>query len=389
MSAPGAPPRRAGLRTAWVALGLAAVAAAAAQRVYALQRLGPDFDEPIYLQAGYRYAEMMAPGRAGEILHWEVNREHPPLQKLVFAAALRAAEAPEPDWSAVRIGGRLPEPLRPAFEAGRWPSAVAGTLQVALLAVVHPVAAWLVALEPYHAKYSAQVMLEAIPGLLALLAVLVLERALGRCARPGAAEGPPRLGLAAGAFALLGAAAAAKYPYGGVGLVAFAPFVVRAFPRRPLAWLGLVVASAVAFLALDPYLWPDPAGRLWETVRHHLAYSRSEHVVRSNLPWYQQAVWLLRAAPLEWHPGIFVTGLPAIVLLPLAALGAAPAWRARPVLAAWAAAATLLLVLWPTKWPQYLLVATPAYAVLAALALEAAARRAARLVSRRGARAAA
>jgi uncharacterized membrane protein YdfJ with MMPL/SSD domain len=65
-----------------------------------------------------------------------------------------------------------------------------------------------------------------------------------------------------------------------------------------------------------------------------------------------------------------------MILLPLAALGAWPAWRARPVFAAWAAAATLLLVVWPTKWPQYLLVATVPYAVLAAHALGAAGRRA-------------
>jgi hypothetical protein len=352
-------------RAARLGLVLLALALATWQRDRAVRLLPPDFDELDYLPSGFRYAERMAPGRWGEIPGVTKNSEHPPLVKLTYGVAVKAAGAPEPDWSALRVGSPIPDEARPAFTAGRWASAVPGIVQVGVAAVVHPLAGLLLAVEAYHAKYTAQAYLEGLPGLFFVLAVLLFERATrgarGRIARP---DPDPR--LAAGAFALLGAAAAGKYPFGAVGVLALSPLALLAFPRRPLVWLSLAAATLAAFVALDPYLWPDPVGRIWESAAYHFRYGQSEHVKRAGLPWDQQAVWLSEAAPTKWHAGVFPLGAVGVALLPLAAIGFLSTARRRPVWAVQAAVSAGFLLAWPTKWPQYLVLALVPLAVCAA-----------------------
>jgi 4-amino-4-deoxy-L-arabinose transferase-like glycosyltransferase len=60
-----------------------------------------------------------------------------------------------------------------------------------------------------------------------------------------------------------------------------------------------------------------------------------------------------------------------MLLLPAAALGVPYAARHRPVWLAWAAVALVCLLVWPTKWPQYTLLARPPLTVLAGLGLVA------------------
>jgi hypothetical protein len=343
------------LRLTLVALALVL---GAAQRIHAVRVLPPDFDELVYLPVAFDYAERL-PGRIGELPSYPENREHAPLVKLTYGLSVDALAPPEPDWAALRVGSPIPEDARPAFGAGRWVSAVAGLLQLALLAAASPLAALLLALEPYHAKYTAQAMLEAIPGVFALLAVLLVEAALRREGRARAL----RFALAAVA---VGASAAGKYPYGLVLGLTLLPFVVRAFPRRPAAWAAFTGTALLALVVLDPTFWPNPLARVGEVVGFHWGYAHSKHVVDSGLPWWAQVRWLFQAAPLEWHPGVFATRLPSVLLLPLAALGFPVAWRERRPFAVWALVGLVFLLLWPTKWPQYLLMVLPAFAVCAA-----------------------
>ena len=80
--------------------------------------------------------------------------------------------------------------------------------------------------------------------------------------------------LAAAAIAF-GLACAGKYLYGVVGLAIVIDWALRvrateegAGPRlRGLVpILGFLALGAVAFLAADPYLWPDPVGRLISSI---------------------------------------------------------------------------------------------------------------------------
>ncbi|HSN93134.1 MAG TPA: hypothetical protein VLS93_18035 [Anaeromyxobacteraceae bacterium] len=370
-------------RAAGVAVALAAVAGGAWQRARAVRELPPDYDELVYIPVGYRYAERIGAGRAGEIATMEENYEHPPMGKLVHAAATRVAGAPEPDWKALEVGRPLPDAARPAFRAARWPSAVAGLAQVAIVAALSPLAGLLLAFDPYHAKYTSQAMLEAVPGLLALVAALLAGRALR-------ADGRRRTRLALLSAAAVGAAAAGKYPYGLVLVLALSPLAVAAFPRRPGTWLALGGVLVAVFLALAPNLWPDPIGGIARAVAFHWSYSHGEHVAEVGYPWYAPLFFLTHPVPLRWHPGVFATGAVTWGILPLAAVGLPRTWRRRPVFAAWAIAGLAFLLLWRSKWPQYLLMVLPALAVCAAeapAAIAAGARWVGDRVSRRRSRA--
>ncbi|HVE84165.1 MAG TPA: hypothetical protein VND93_15010, partial [Myxococcales bacterium] len=220
--------------------------------------------------------------------------------------------------------------------------------------------ALLLAVEPYHAKYTAQAYLEAIPGLFAVLAVLLFERSTR------SREPPPwRRPAFWGSAVALGLAAAGKYPYGLVVGLAVAPFLVARERRRPWLWAAYGGAALAAFALADPFLWPAPVQRLGESISFHWEYSHSPHVARAGLPWYASLYFLTHAEPLRWHPGLFLTSATSWLLLPLAVLGAPSAARSRPMWAAWALAGMLFLFAWPTKWPQYLLLVLPALCVCA------------------------
>jgi hypothetical protein len=350
------------------ALSLAAVAVviviASWQRARAVDRLQPDFDEMPYLHAAFRYAERMEPGRWDEIADVTENHEHPPLVKLAYGVAVKATGAPEPDLENLEAYKPMPESARPAFDAGRWTSAVPGIAQVAITGLVNPLAGLLLAVEFRHAKYTAQAYLEGIPGLFFLLSFFLFERATRLAG--GARRPAPSAALAAVAFGLLGAAAAGKYTYGAVGALALAPLTIIAFPRRPLLWAGLVAASMLVFVALDPHLWPDPIGRIADSVGFHFAYGQSDHVKQAALPWYFQAAWMFRARPTVEFGETFPFEPITLVLLPLAAIGAPLAARRRPVWAWLALVGCVFLLLWPVKWPQYLLLVLAPLCICAA-----------------------
>jgi len=324
--------------------------------------LPPDFDELVYLPAAFRYQEMIASSKWKEIINYKENLEHPPLNKLLFAVDLGITNPKEPDWDNLNVGKAIPPEDRPAFFGPRRISAIGGTLQVFITALVHPIAGILMALNTYHTKYSAQVYLEGVPGLMGVLAVFLFE--LGTT--PRSADAKWKL-LIPSAIAL-GLAGAGKYLYGFVGFVLLAFLIRRTRSlQSSLLYSGVAVA---AFLLADPFLWPNPASRLWDSLTFHWGFAHSEHVVSAGLPWYSPFYYLSHAEPTKWHRDIFVTGLADILILPLSFFGILRAIHERPIWVAWAAFGLVFLVLWPTKWPQYILFVLPPLAVCAGLGVE-------------------
>ncbi len=350
-----------------VAVAALAALAAAWVRARAVRDLPVDFDELDYLPAAFRYAERMAPGRWAQIPAVRENPEHPALVKLVYALDLRLRSPPEPRWEEIRVGTPIAAGDRPAFAGARTISAGAGVLQVLLTALVEPVGALWLALDTYHAKYTSQAYLEAIPGLLALFAVLLFERATRRRAgSPGNGEVTIQGALLASAAAL-GVATAGKAVYGLIVGATLLAFLVQRV-RRPRFLVLYPAVALAAFVVAAPSLWPELAGRLREALAHHWRFSHSAYVQKAGLPWYQPLVWLTSAAPTRWHPGLFPTGLADWTLLAAAALGAPVALREWPVWLVWAGVGLLFLLLWPTKWPQYTMLIRPPLAVCAGLA---------------------
>jgi ABC-type sugar transport system permease subunit len=123
------------------------------------------------------------------------------------------------------------------------------------------------------------------------------------------------------------------------------------------AWIGPVVVwtlvALAAFVAADPYLWPDPVGRLGASLTYHLGYAGSEAVTDTGWPSWQAIVWLAGSVPFH-EPGTFPVALDVVVTL-LAAVGFRRLWARQRVMALWLVLALMFLLVWPTKWPQYLL----------------------------------
>ena len=342
-------------------------------RLLAVERLPTDYDEDDYLRAGQLYADGLRDGDPGVLLRENYRPEHPPLTKIVTGLALlpldRVAEIPDRPTTAPPATD-LPEPHR---TVARIVQAVEGTLGVAALAVISPLAGLYLAVHSWSIKYTSQVMLEALPAALVALAVLAYLRARPRTG-PGRPSGRSRrrgawLAVAAICFGL---ACASKYPYGIVGLAILADWGwstrpeswTRSFGRwlRPLV-LWTLAAAAVFFLA-DPYLWPDPIGRLGASLSYHLGYASSEAVAATGWPSWQALVWLFGSVPFH-ASGTFVVTLDVVITV-LAMIGLRRLWARQRVLALWLVFGALFLLVWPTKWPQYLLLISTPLAAAAA-----------------------
>lgn len=359
-----------------VALAAGIGALALATRLIAVDALGVDFDEDDYLRAGQQYAVGFQSGDPGVLLRDNYRPEHPPLSKIVTGLALTPLEPfPEVPDRPTTAGpdGDLPEaPL----EAARLVQAAFGAATALVLALVSPLGgAWL-AIHTWSIKYTSQVMLEAVPAFFALLAVGLSTRAW----RPGAGPGRRRAWLAAAAVAF-GLACAGKYLYGVAGLAIVVDWALRAreaspggsrrVPIRAVAPIaGFVALSAGAFLLADPYLWPDPVGRLASSLAYHGGYATSDAVQETGWPMWQPLVWLMGSVPRGWQrEGTFLVALDLLITA-LAITGIGRLWREKRVYALWLLIAFVFLLLWPTKWPQYVLILSAPLCLAAGLGTE-------------------
>jgi len=339
-------------------------------RMRAVTLLPIDYDEDDYLRAAQLYAKIIRNGAWQQLPAVTFNSEHPPLAKLAFGAAIASLPpAPEiPEHSATDPAATsLPQPH---LTRARTLSAVFGTLEVLLLALLNPLAGLLLASHTFTIKYTSYVMLEALPAFTSAVAVVAYERS-----QVYNGKGWNRW-LALSAIAL-GLTASSKYTYGIVGAAILAHWLLTAgadIIRNPrsglqmgLRMVGWCTLGLLVFLATDPYLWPSPLERLQGSVSYHLEFSRSFLIRAMNLPFFMPIVWLFMWAP--GHPNVIPIGLDPLIAV-LAILGFKSLWRTRPLYAIWIVTALLFLFLWPTKWPQYVLILTFPWALAAAQGLE-------------------
>ena len=369
-------------RLATILVVLLISTAALGLRLRATQLLPIDYDEDDYLGAAQRYAQFLATGDVRGLVDYAYNYEHPPLTKLLYGVAiLRLPPAPLlPEQSSTLPPAKsLPQPH---FRIARTVSAVMGALEVLALTILQPLAGLLLAVHTWTIKYTSQVMLEPLPSLTSLLTVLfyIKARRSRSAGRTRAATGWSILSAVA-----LGLTAASKYTYCIVGLAivgdtvwlalaARTPRDDAAAPDHPLRavifdlLLWGLIAIAI-FFATNPRLWSDPFGRLVQSLRYHGDYAQSAHVRQYNFPFWQPLVYLL--GPVPWHPGVFVVMLDTFITV-LAGLGLGRLWREYRVCALWLAIGLGFLLIWPTKWPQYILTITAPLSLAAGLGIQVA-----------------
>ncbi len=384
-------------RTIFFIAVVAVTAIALGLRLRAVEQLPIDYDEDDYLGAAQRYAKAINEGDVQEIIDYEFNYEHPPLTKIVYGLSIlnlpEAALIPERPPTASPVSS-LPEPH---FEYARLTSAVLGTLEVFVLALLNPLSALLLGVHTWQIKYTSQIMLEPLPALTSLLVVLFYHQSrknglllkTGETsevskARTNLSRLLPDFGslkrsivwLALSATAL-GITAASKYTYAIVGIVIIVDIIldlIRFWQEKTLKWvrvIAIVIAwGLLAILvcwAFNPRLWTDPLGRLGESVFYHGGYAQSEQVRQTGFPAWQQLVWLAR--PVPWHPGVFLVTLDLYILI-FAFVGFRRFWRRYRVFALWLLITALFLLIWPTKWPQYLLTITAPLCLSSAVGLQ-------------------
>lgn len=337
---------------ATVLLVLAAFAVAV--QMHAVDNLPIDYDEADYLRAGQLLAADIRSGDLAAITQDNYRPEHPELAKLVYAVALltvpqvhvipsRETDAPP--------ALALPQPQ---FYVTRVTSSLFGVAEVVALGVMSPLGAVFLVASTWQTKYTAQVMLESVPAFLSLLAVLCYWR--------WRSAGKRRRWLVASAV-FLGLALAGKYLYGVAGLAIFADWLWLSRPERfrdrraLLDWLRPIwlwwLLALVCFFVADPYLWPDPIGRLSASILFHIGYAGQQ--LSTNQPIWQQFTYLVQSVP--WSTDAFLLSIDGVIA-GLAIAGFGRLWQTRRVFAIWLVIGLVFLLLWPTKWPQYLLIIT-------------------------------
>jgi ABC-type sugar transport system permease subunit len=325
-------------------------------RLRAVALLPIDYDEDDYLRAATRLAGGLAASDWGVLLRENYRPEHPQLAKLAFGLALAPLPAapeitdrPTTD----RPAAGLPQPH---LTVARTVAALFGALGVLVVALLDPLAGLLLGVHTWQIKYTSQVMLESLPAATSALSVLAYTRTR---ATPVRGVQRPAVWLALSALAL-GLSVAGKYLYAVAGLAIALDWALAAWraPGRRAAALrlaGWALLAVGAFVLADPYLWPAPLARLSDSLFYHGAYARSAGVAAAGFPVWQPLVWL--AGPVPWHPGTFLFELDLAVSA-LAVAGFATLWRRQRVYGLWLLLALGILLVWPTKWPQYILVLT-------------------------------
>lgn len=319
-------------------------------RLWAAFQLPVDYDEPVYLDNAFDYAQMLRLGDVQAVIDYPEIREHPPLQRILYALTI------------LPLGPR--SGFSEALTLSRMVSVIFGTLAVWLVALVDPLAGGLLAIQTYAVKYTSQAYLEGLPllaSLAALFSLLFSKASRDRW-----------FWLSALA---LGLTAAGKYSYLPILVVIlYVYFVDKKYPWKDLLLYGGL--ALLAFFVFDPALWRDPLSRLWSSVFFHTQYSQSAHVEMSPYSrWYQPFLWLSSSYPYRWHPNVFfynpLEGLLSVdgLIFLLALGGVYYQWRERRWVVVWMLSGVLLLLLWPTKWPQYTLVVIPAFCLAASAGL--------------------
>ena len=321
----------------------------------ALELLPIDYDEDDYLGAAIHYAQALRDKDLGEIIEYDYNYEHPPLTKLAYGLAifpLPPAPATIERPASAPIVSSLPEPH---FHTARQLSIIFGTLQVLVLALIDPLAGFFLAVNTWQIKYTSQIMLEPLPSLTSILCVFFYLKSNRRW----------NAWMFLSALAL-GITIASKFPYGVVGFAIAIHWLWEEYPTQQrikagsffrwiLPFMGFALLVVITFFAMNPRLWHDPFNRLWAAVSFHGEYATSDYVRGAGYPPWQPFVWLFQSVP--WHPGVFLVSVDILITL-FAVLGFKRLWKGQRVFALWLVLALGFLLIWPTKWPQYILILT-------------------------------
>ncbi len=337
---------------------------------------GPlEYDEDPYFTAAVQYNQAMRQGDWGQILDSTYNYEHPQFYKLIYAVGLFAGK-PITNIYHMSAGSEIQSiPYWLKILVLRVISALLGAAAVFLLCLIHPLAGLFLAINTIAIKYTSVIYLEALPAFTSLAAFMAALKS-----QESFQNNPARWRRWAGWLALsalaLGMSAASKYMYGVVGIAIVIAIILQSWKRKIPAFLGLAgwgILSVAFFFMLDPVLWHSPLARLAQSVQYNVNYSGGSHVKDVGYPFWQPIKWLLLSIPQQpstpsaffsFNGNYFVLGDTLIFILAVAGL---PAFfqKNKPMFI-WLGVGLIFLLVWGTKWPQYVLLILAPFCLSAA-----------------------
>lgn len=354
----------------WISSIFITVALAWGLRMHAVALLPIDYDEDDYMRAAQEYAGAFRSLAWQEFTEKNYRNEHPPLAKILYGLVIsgdpQAPLVPDRPTSA-NPSAVLPQPH---LSHARELSAVFGTLTVLALAITNPLAGLILAAHTFTIKYTSQLMLEAVPAFTSFMAVLFYILHKKKAQRQERMSGFLAI---SGLF--LGMTAASKYIYSLVGVAILIDwFLAENHIAKPFSahrTLTMAIWAFIAFSAFylfDPYLWPNPFLRLKDSVFYHVGYSTSAAEVQSaSFPFWQPFIWMGMSVP--WNREAFPIALDTLIFL-FALVGGWELRKENRIYLIWLVVGVFFLLMWPTKWPQYILTITVPLSVASAMGLK-------------------
>jgi hypothetical protein len=318
-------------------------------------------DEDNYLSGARTFYELRQAGRLDLYPEVRNNPEHPQLAKIIYSFTLYEGDIQQiPTEDKLFKGSNLPLPERSLHQA-RLSSVIFSTLAVLALSLVNPLAGLALTGQSIHYYYGSLAYLDAFPTLMTALSAILYMQYIR-----GGRGGDKILWLSALCFGL---GVTAKYPFAlmGVALVAHALFY-RLIPLPKIILWGLL--AILIFFLYNPYLYPDPLGRVRWQLSFHEDYAENE--TRSltrpiTQLTYPQGILPLYLRDSGWANLAYVVDLS---LFCLAVLGVYPLWREKSLYAWWLVLGMAFLMLWNTQWVQHKMMILVPYSFSAARGLQ-------------------
>ncbi|NWG07361.1 MAG: ABC transporter permease subunit [Chloroflexi bacterium] len=336
-------------------LVLLVVAAAFGLRTYAANTLSIDYDEDDYLRAGQEFAHFIRTSNWRGFLETNYRPEHPQLAKIMFGLSILGLPE-EPLIADVPITANPARSLPPdLLRAARTMSTVWGTTTAFLLALMNPLGGLLLAIHSFTVKYTSQVMLDGFAALMSTATALTYYFSKRQ-------SGKKKNILLIGSAIFLGMSASSKYLHSAVGFAILIDWFISAkesnelkkYFRNAVLWGMLAI---LVFFLCNPFYWADPVGSIRITYEAVTATTTNPNVENANYPMWQQLMHLSMSVPISWNPDSFPVRADGLIFI-FALIGIAKTWKKDRFIAIWLFVDIFFLLVWRTKWAQYILVAT-------------------------------
>jgi len=333
-------------------------------REYTLKNLIADFDEPFYTNLSLDYANLIREKDIKGIASYYKNYEHPSLVKILYGFVLTSQEPIE------KLYKKDLDMLKPISVDGRAfmfsvrrTSAIFGTLTVFFTSLFNPIAGLFLGINTTAVHYTSIYYFESMATFFASMSVFSYlkwkkERIFSDNNKRIVVKEDIWLLFSSAA---LGLTAASKYIYAIVGVIIIVDYFIDLLKCRRLLIPKLFhlsiwgIGSIMIFFVFNPMIWINPIDKVIESIMFHFDYSKSDDVTKYDYPFWQPFVWLL--GPQERYKTAIPIRLDVLILF-FSALGLPSLYRKWRPMFIWLIVGLLFLLIWDTKWPQYIMLIT-------------------------------